>query len=237
MSEDQHVQVNLVPLNGSAFTIDYAGELAEYFFRTNASSTSPKAYAAWVLKEADPDRITVGDVVAVNGTMAARTPHKHWTSFTDAETDEPWLAVLDPEWDLYAMPEKEWLQHVVHRPLGEAFKAIMGPYRRPAVVTKVLHIKRPRLIPICDSYVASAMGVTFGDEANWRDLLNLVMHLRRQGQTNLDSLVAIQERLRKAGIERSLVRILDALLWMRGDVNGPNAAIADWLHTTFGTGH
>jgi len=233
---DKHIQLQLETCQGTPLTIDYAGELAQHFFRTNASSVGPKAYDAWVLKGAYPNRITVGDVAAVNGTMVARTPYKRWTSFTEAETDEPWLAVLDPEWDLYAMPEREWLQHVVRRPLGEAFKAILGPYRRSAVVTKVLHIKRPLLVPICDSYVASAMGVTFGDEANWRDLLNLVMHLRRQGQTNLDSLVAIQEQLRKAGIERSLVRILDALLWMRGAKDGPDASFAEWLHQTFDGG-
>ena len=219
MSEDQQVQVNLVPLSGSAFTIDHADQFAEFFFRTNASSVGPKAYDTWVLTGTTPNRITVDDVAAANRTMAARTPYKYWTKFTDVDADEPWLAELDPEWDLFAMPEMEWLRHVVHRSLGEAFKEVMGPYRGPAGTTKVLHIKRPRLIPVCDSYVAGVMGVRFGDEVKWQDLLRLVMHVRKQGQANLDALLTIQQRLGKAGVNRSLVRILDALLWMRGAEN------------------
>ena len=163
MSEDQRVQVDLVPLNGSPFTIHYADYLAEFFFRANASSFGPNAYDDCVLKGMNPNRITSDDVSAVNQTMAARTPHKYWTDFTEVTTDEPWLTALDPDWDLYAMPETEWLQHVVHKHLDEAFKAVIGPYRRPAVITKVLHIKRPRLIPVCDSYVARTMGVELVD--------------------------------------------------------------------------
>ena len=215
----EHIRLKLKTCQGVPLAIDQAGEFAEFFFRTNASSAGPKAYDAWVLKGADPNRITVDDVAAVNRTMAARTPYKYWTKFTDVDADEPWLAALDPEWDLYAMPENEWLKQVVHRGLGEAFKEVMGPYRGPAGTTKVLHIKRPRLIPVCDSYVAGVMGVRFGDEVKWQDLLRLVMHLRRQGQANLDALLTIQQRLQKAGFERSLVRILDALLWMRGAEN------------------
>ena len=185
----ERICLELKTFQGTPLTIDYAGELAEFFFRTNASSVGPKAYDAWVATSAEPNRITVEDVAAVNRTMAARTSYKYWTPLTDVAADAPWLAVLDPAWDLYAMPEAEWLGHVVHRSLGEAFKEVMRPHLGPAVTTKVLHAKRPRLIPICDSYVARTMGVTFGDEVGWRDLLRLVMHLRKQGQANLDALL------------------------------------------------
>lgn len=228
-----HVTISLRTVSGSPVDIDHAALLAEYFFRTNPSSVGTGAYDAHVLNGEHPDRITVGDIAAVNRTMAARTAYSRWTDFTDAEADEEWLDSLDPTWDLFETSEPEWLRYVVHRELGHAFKAVMGPYRGPAVVTKVLHIKRPRLIPICDSYVARSMGVSFGENAAWRDVLRLVMHLRKQGQANLDGLLAIQQRLQAAGYERTLVRILDALLWMHGDVNGPNDAVAKWLHEAF----
>lgn len=230
MSEGQHVHLNLAPVKGSPFAIHNAGELAEFFFRANASSCGPNAYDACVLKGRNLNRITSDDISAVNQTMAARTPHKYWTEFTEANTDEPWLTALDPDWDLYSMPESDWLQHVVHKHLGEVFRKVMGPYRGPAVVTKVLHIKRPRLIPVCDSYVARAMGVELVDSSG---LQRLVMHLHKQGQANLTTLLEIQARLGEIGIERTLVRILDALLWIRGNERGEYAVFEQWLHEVY----
>ena len=227
---DEHLELELKTCQGASVTIHYAAYLAEFFFRANASSFGPNAYDDCVLKGLDPNRITDDDVSAVNQTMVARTPHKCWTDFTEATRDEPWLTALDPEWGLYSMPETEWLQHVVHKHLGVAFKAVIGPYRRPAVATKVLHIKRPRLIPVCDSYVARIMGVELWDSAG---LLGLVTHLREQGQVNLDGLLKIQARLSEIGIDRTLVRILDALLWMRGNERGEYVVFEQWLHEVY----
>ena len=230
MNADQRVHLELVPLNGSPFTIDYAGDLAEFFFRANPSSVGPNAYDERVLKGIEPNRIIPGDVTAVNQTMAARTSYKHWKLFTDAVVDESWLTALDPDWDLYAMTEKEWLRDDVHEHLGVAFKAVIGPYRRPAVATKVLHIKRPRLIPVCDSYVARTMGFELVDSSG---LLRLVMHLHKQGQANVEPLLEIQAQLSEIGIERTLVRILDALLWMRGNERGEYVVFEQWLHEIY----
>jgi len=166
--------------------------------------------------------------------MGARTSAKHWGGFTEAVSDENWLCALDPSWDLFAMPEMDWLGHVVHKHLGECFEAVMGSYRGAAVTTKVLHIKRPRLIPVCDSYVARTMGIELWDSGDWQSLLRLVLHLRKQGQANLDALQAIQTRLSRAGMERTLVRILDALLWMKASDTGPYYVFAEWLERAHG---
>jgi len=64
-------------------------------------------------------------------------------------------------------------------------------------------------------------------------LLRLVMHLHKQGQENLEALSEIQARLRGIGIERTLVRILDALLWMRGNERGEYVVFEQWLHETY----
>ncbi len=234
MNVTDHVHLELVPLKGDPFTIRYAGELAEFFFRADASSTSDGAYDDWVLKQSNPHRITDGDINAVNRTMRARTPAKCWASFTTVSADESWLCAIDADWDLFATPETEWSRHAVQTRLGEAFKAVMGPHRGAAVTTKVLHIKRPRLIPVCDSYVAATMGVQLWDSSDWPSLLELVIHLRKQGQANLDRLLTIQTRLREAGFERTLVRILDALLWMQANDRGEYMVFAQWLRKTYG---
>lgn len=226
---DQHVHLEFVPLHGESFTIAYADDLAEFFFRANASASGEGSYDEWTLSAHDPNRITAGDITAVNRTMAARTAPKRWTSFTESVEDAGWLSALDLGWDLFAMPEGEWLRHGVQTRLGDAFKAVMGPYRGAAVATKVLHIKRPRLIPVCDSYVARTMCVQLWDSADWHSLLALVVHLRKQGRANAEGLRVIRERLRAAGFERTAVRILDALLWMHAGDSGPYAAFSAWL--------
>jgi hypothetical protein len=231
---DDHVHLNLVPLVGEPFDIRWADELAEFFFRADLSSSGKDAYDKWILSDPYPCRITEGDITAVNTTMGARTSAKHWGGLTEAVSDENWLCALDPSWDLFAMPEMEWLEHVVDAHLGECFEAVMGSYRGAAVTTKVLHIKRPRLIPVCDSYVARTMGVELWDSGDWRGLLSLVLHLRKQGQENLEALQAIQTRLSRAGMERTLVRILDALLWMKASDTGPYHVFAEWLERAHG---
>ncbi|MCX6071026.1 MAG: DUF6308 family protein [Chloroflexi bacterium] len=227
---DEHLELELKTCQGALFTIHYAAYLAEFFFRANASSVGPNAYDAHVALGLCPDHITDEDVTAVNQTMVARTSHKHWTTLTKGDADEAWLTALDPGWDLFSMPEKEWLQHAVPKRLNDALDAVIAPYRRPAVTTKVLHIKRPRLIPVCDSSVARTMGVELFDSA---DLLSLIMHLRGQGQANLEALRVIQVRLSEIGIDRTLVRILDALLWMRGNERGEYAIFEQWMHEVY----
>jgi len=126
MNGSDQVDLELVPLQGDPFTIRHAGDLAEFFFRANVSSSGADSYDDWVLQNNDPQRITEGDISAVNRTMGARTPARCWTEFTDAAAEESWLCALDPAWDLFATPERQWSQHGVQTHLAEAFAAVMG---------------------------------------------------------------------------------------------------------------
>jgi hypothetical protein len=88
----------------------------------------------------------------------------------------------------------------------------------PATITKLLGLKRPKLVPLCDLLVLFMIGVSVPTESERRHqrpgkLLEAIDHLRIQGRANLQTLQAIQAQLRDAGYERSLARILDALLW------------------------
>jgi hypothetical protein len=83
-------------------------------------------------------------------------------------------------------------------------------------VTKLLHLKRPRLFPIVDRLTREMLGAPrpssgHNTDAEW--LVQLVLHLREQGRQNLSALKLIQEQLRAAGFDRSLIRIIDGVLW------------------------
>lgn len=74
----------------------------------------------------------------------------------------------------------------------------------------MLHIKRPMLIPVCDSYVLKLMGIPdVGAESG----VALVEHLRTIRKDLLSTLQSLRHRLQEMGCDRTLVRILDSLLW------------------------
>jgi hypothetical protein len=66
---------------GPVLVIEHAELLAQDFFTTDESSVGDSAYDQQVGK-GDPDRITVQDVVAINTTMRARSPHTAWEVLT-----------------------------------------------------------------------------------------------------------------------------------------------------------
>ena len=230
MDHHVHVDLKLDTLKGEPLTISYADDLAEFFFRTNVSYR----YDEWAKADAHRDRITAGDVSAINQTMAARSSAKHWTKFTDSDADLDCLLGLSRKWDLFEMSDAAWREHDVESRLGDTFEATMGPYRGAAVVTKVLHIKRPALIPVCDSIVANVLGTSLSDSSDWKSTRDFVVHLRTQGRANLEGLRTMQGRLADAGFDRTLVRILDSVLWTFGLSDGPYAVFREWLARVYG---
>lgn len=227
---DEHVHLQLRTCKGEPFTIKYANDLAEFFFRTNLSYR----YDEWAKADAHPNRITPGDISAINQTMAAHSAAKRWTTLTDGDVNLSCLLRLDRDWDLFDMPDAAWQEHDLETRLGDAFEVTMGPYRGAAVATKVLHIKRPALIPVCDSVVANVMGTTLLDSGDWKRVREFVVHLRSQGRANLDGLKAMQERLGRAGFDRTTVRIFDSVLWTYGHQDGPYAVFGEWLTRVYG---
>ncbi len=190
---------------GPSVVIQDASSLAHAFFSSDPSSVGPKAYDQRAGR-GDPSRITADDVRTINETMRARSPHSAWETLTSAG-QLPWLAALDPSWDLIELPDRDWERLGCTELLEAVFAAALAPYRSRAVATKVLHLKRPLLIPILDSLVVEQIG---GGE---RPAIDLVLHLRAEGQRNRVALRQVQASLQQAGITRPLVRILDALLW------------------------
>ncbi len=195
--------------------IEGAQWLAETFFRRDPSAVGASSFDAWIRgTQLDPerrDRIIDDDITAVNRTMAARTSHTRWAPII-VDADQRWLTDLDAQWDLIDMSDTDWAASEVTKRLRLAFAAVQRPGLGIAVVTKVLHIKRPRLIRVLDSLVLSQIGARTSDDV--KTWVVAMEHVRAIGRENLEALSAIRDHLAGQGVgERPLVRILDSLLW------------------------
>lgn len=101
--------------------------------------------------------------------------------------------------------------------LEELMRAMQGiPEVKLARQTKVLHKKRPALIPILDSvletYLRQVDGLRrTGDPP--RDAVELIRSFKRELDATLPALRALQEELRRRDIDLTECRLLDLFLW------------------------
>jgi hypothetical protein len=210
--------------------IEGAQWLAETFFRRDPSSIGQNSYDAWIAETQRDgrrrDEITDEDVTAVNRTMAARTGHAAWAPIVNAG-DWPWLVSIHPSWDLFETGDEAWHEAGVSDVLLAAFAATRRTGLHLAVITKVLHIKRPRMFPVLDSVVVQQIGASVSDDiASWVRAMEII---RAVGRSNLAGLREIRSHLEARGIrERPLVRILDALLWVSSPGSGMFGQLTGW---------
>lgn len=185
-------------------------ETAVKFFTEDRSSTGSRSYDAYVMNGESPaQKITAQDVRAINTTMGARSPLTDWSRLIK-RGDLPQLKAVGRDLDLFQASDKQWVDEQVSVKLEKLFKIVIGRGIGIARATKMLHIKRPLLIPVCDSYVLKLMGIPdVGAESG----VALVEHLRAIRSDLLPTLRSLQNRLREMGCDRTLVRILDSLLW------------------------
>jgi hypothetical protein len=199
---------------GPSLIVEDALSLAYAFFTRDPSSTGPNSFDARA-GHGDPERITTDDIRAINQTMRARSPHAAWEALTSAGPLR-WLVALEPSWDLVELSDSEWERLGCTVLLEAAFAATIAKYRNLAVATKVLHLKRPSLFPVLDLLVVQQLGGV-GQRP-----IRLLLHLRAEAQHNRLALEQIQTELQQAHITRTLIRILDALIWS----SHPGAGIA-----------
>jgi hypothetical protein len=201
---------NLVRLHRPDLVVDDPWELVRRFFSVDRSSIASTSYDGYIAAGKSPaNRIVAEDIVAINTTMSARAPHADWAGLT-AQKRLPALAAVDPSWDLFLTSQKIWSSERVPERLTALFAAVLRKGVGISRATKVLHMKRPHLIPVCDSYVLRLMGIPGEDGTS---SVTLIEHLRSQRGELLPLLQDLQMRLQKAGHERTLVRIMDALIW------------------------
>jgi Family of unknown function (DUF6308) len=203
---------------GDLLVLDGMG-LACQFFEAVSSGFDDLAGAT------TPNRISRADIDLLNQVMGTRSPVVHWESFFGRPLR--FLERLDPQLDLIRASDRHWRQVGAEQHVGAAIAALSGANRGPATVTKLLHLKRPRLFPIVDRLTREVLGAPrpaavegFGD-TEW--LVQLVLHLREQGRRNLPALKLIQHQLRAVGVDRSLIRIIDTVLWASHPAAGGSA--------------
>lgn len=173
----------------------------------------------------NPNRVVVEDVIAMNTTMRSRSKHSLWDSVL--ASGQRWLREIPADLDLVEADQDEWRATNGDAALAAAIGACVHPGIGLASATKLLHLKRPRLVPILDQLVAEMMGVTLpaSPTVDQRVAIaqRLVTAIRREGRRNLDVLQRIQAELAKDGITRPLIRIFDAILWF----SHPAASVTD----------
>lgn len=211
---------------GPTLVIQGAQWVAETFFRLDRSAVGPKSYDARV-HSCPKDCFELADLRAVNGSMATRMPDKWWIELLDG-VPRSWLDAIDPGWTLLGLSDAEWGEmHVTDR-LRAALKEMVGDHRGLSVATKLLHLKRPALVPILDSLVIDQLG------GRGKGGAELIEHARAEGLRNLASLRHIQRDLATLRgsdgmpLDRTLVRILDVLLWATHPGSALYRALGGW---------
>ena len=162
--------------------------------------------------------------------MAARTAHARWT---DLFTEGPLsiLSSLGKRWDLIEATPEQWTGESIASHVADAIAEMWAAHRGHAVITKMLHLKRPSLVPVLDSLVIDQLG------GRGKSVEQVLEHLRSVGRSNRDALRQIQTHLVSlAGcdqrpIDRTTVRILDAVLWSTHPASVLYPLLARWRTT------
>ena len=163
----------------------------------------------------DPARIELDDVIEMNRTMRSRSPHRVWAPVIDA--DAPWLSSIPVDLDLLETDDESWRAARGNDLVSAALTATIAPGRGMSVATKLLHLKRPRLFPMLDRLVAEMLGLGLAEaptsEQRVETAVRLTGAIRSEGRRNLEALAGIRDVLAAEGPHRSLVRLLDAIVW------------------------
>jgi hypothetical protein len=165
--------------------------------------------------EPRPDMMSEAQLRAVNTAMRARSSTKAWRPFLN--TPFPELARIPTAVDLADSAEPE-----VDAALGlvkAAVQRLCVPWITDMAATKMLHLKRPRLVAISDEYVRRALGIPESPAGAGRAIA-VARAIRGVALANADALQALKEHCdalvdpQGDPVRLSKVRILDILIWI-----------------------
>lgn len=130
---------------------------------------------------------------------------------------ETWKPILGQSiaqvghWDLLSMSDDEWesRKQVIRTALSKLLRPGIGVAR----LTKALHRKRPRLIPICDNVVLKALGVYGGKKAD--TIIACMDRFREIGRKHISRLQKLKELSKQLQAEMTELRILELLYWVQ----------------------
>ena len=158
------------------------------------------------------DVLTEADIRVANAMIARMSPRVIADIYSRAPAIDAALARIPVSASLVAPADA-----VPWPGLEELMRAMQGiPEVKLARQTKVLHKKRPALIPILDSvletYLRRVDGLKrTGDPAH--DAVELIRSYKRELDAALPALQALREELRRRGIDLTECRLLDLFLW------------------------
>ncbi len=167
-----------------------------------------------------PNQITEEDITAANsyqGRMSAEVGRR----LQRLQGLSRLLKAVRPEWDLFGTKQQVWNDAISHvQKLLTGCVGVRGV--AVATATKVLHLKRPNLIPICDSVVMGRLIQCSDSTNNVERAMECIERFRTIGgsQENHAVLCKAREHLRQVLQEGnayhglSLVKVLDSVLWV-----------------------
>lgn len=203
--------IRLDMLSGSVLVFDDPAPLVRLFVGPDGLD----GYDDWAGRS-PRDRLVAEDVTVLNTFARARSGRVHWQELID-DRAPAWLAAIKPEWDAAMTDEPEWERAGIGGKVEAAFEAMCGPYRGLSVASKMLHLKRPRLIPLLDALVVEQLGLGVPSQAapevKAGYAARVIAHLAAQARSNRAALVALQHGLAQDGIELSAIRLIDILVW------------------------
>jgi hypothetical protein len=189
------------------------------FFRRDISSTDGELSYDDRAMTAGPEAFDVADALVIRRGMGLnRHPKTGWKWLIEDAPVQlvaslPAGAHLGNLSDVEYAEVKPAIENALRGFIGES-----GARRGLATATKMLHLKRPALIPICDSYTIAMLGIPLKAEASKEERVEaglVACDVNRQAaQQNAPELEAICAFLESEGHQRSPVRVLDALLWL-----------------------
>lgn len=172
---------------------------------------------------ADPDQLQRPLLTAMNTAMMARSRLDAWEPFLGRTLPE--LAAVPQDVDLVESPADQYEQACAA--LDSCYRLLAGgPHITDMAASKMLYLKRPRLVAISDTYVRRALGMQEPPASLQRQeyyaarALAVADAVREVGRANLDVLeglnAAVVPIVQKVGGESAFLtsaRIIDVLMW------------------------
>lgn len=211
-----------VDINGVRLTVERCMDILRFFCERDA-------YLGYDRKgmqcNSDPNSLSREELTAVNGPMRARSPIKAWQPLLGRHLPE--LEPISTATDLIESPEREYeyTRDMVHN----AYHMLTSRVGiTDTAASKMLYLKRPRLIAVSDSYIRELLAVQDppqdvysqsgrGDFFSRRGA-SVMDAVRTVGQQNTDALDHFQSELQAwelqgKPVSLSKARIVDILLW------------------------
>ena len=170
-------------------------------------------------------------LTVTNGQMMARTSRKAWEPFL--ERPLPFLAELPRHVDLVESSDEDYQN--ARQKLHNCYIAITTVSGiTDMAASKMLYLKRPRLVAISDSYVREALDILKpsirSDPRNaafyTAQALSVSDAVRATGKYNFNSLEYFQKKL--SPLEISKARIVDILIWVDKAIRNGNIHWSKW---------